>query len=469
MLERIYNNKIVAKFRSLVDGKLFPVFVGAFILLFYLLKWHIPALAVLAFIVSLILLCCKDIRPALSPVMLAHLVLCHYYPEIGRASYLKTSSIIVYAIMGSLVISSLAFNLLAYRKQRKLQKSKLFTGLAVMCCAFLLGGAFSGYYGIYNFSTGIVFTLAYLVAYLVFFVAMEHREDNLRYIALVCCVSASVVVCQIAHIYIVKFESGMALGDGWKSSIVAGWGISNTLGEFLAMFMPSVFYLIYKEKRGYFYYILAVIMFVAMYLTLCRAALIFGGLAFVVGAVVNCFKGKNRKINTIIAISIFVIGTALIILELTSGLFDKMLAFFSQTGIDDRGRFFIWKEWIRLWKEEPMLGVGFRAYRIVYPDAYAINAHNTIIQMLAGTGIMGLVLYIYHRVETVKLFVKKPTIDRLFGGGLALVGVLVSFLDPLFFRMYFAFYYSLTLLTVEKSLLYDEQKENKSDDDERKE
>ena len=462
MPEKIYNNKIVAKVRNFIDGSLFPIFVGAFILLFYFLRLHIVALAVLAFLVSLILLFCKDIRPAIPEVVLSHLVLCHYYGEIGVGSYLKTSSIVVYCVFGAMVLGSLAFNLIAYRKGRKLQKSKIGTGLLCMCCAFLFGGIFSKYYAINNFLTGLVFTGAYFVVYAVFFVAMEHRADNLRYVAIVCCVSASVVICQIAHIYAVKYTAGMALDNDWKSLIVAGWGISNTLGEFLAMFFPAVFYLIYKEKRGYLYYILLVLMAIALFFTLCRAGILFGGGAFVVCSVIVCLKGENKKINRIITAVLGAMCIAVAVVGITPGLLDKVFAFFSDTGMNDRGRFPIWKEWLRLFKEEPILGVGFRAYRIVHPLAFAINAHNTPIQMLAGTGIMGFMLYLFHRVETVKLFTKKPNLERMFLGGVALVGVLCSLLDPLFFRAYFAMYYSVCLLAVEKSLTHDEQEDKEN-------
>lgn len=462
MFERFLRNKITALARRAVDSTLFPVFTGAFVFLFYVLRLQLVALAVLAGVTALVLVLFKNIRPAISPVALAHLVLSYQLDESGKALYASSAYVAVFAVFGSLLVGALVFNLIVYRKERRPGKSRLVIGISGMCLAFLLGGIFSDYYGIANFTTGLAFTASYLLVYIAFFFMLEHREDDIRYLAIVLAVAAAVIVCQVAHIYATRYTLGTPLDGKWKGDVVAGWGISNTLGEYLAMLFPAVFYLVYKEKRGYCYYVLIVAMAAAMYFTLSRAAILCGGVAFAAGAAVNCFIGQNKKINRIIGIALAGLLVLVLVIAITPGVMDKLFVFFTQTGADDRGRYAIWREWLRLFTEEPVLGVGFRAYRILHPGEFAINAHNTLVQMLAGTGIVGLLLYLYHRYETVRLFARRPNTDRIFIGGVILVALLESLLDPLFFRPYFAIYYSIILVVVEKSLTADEKKETET-------
>nr|MBR6778354.1 hypothetical protein [Clostridia bacterium] len=80
------------------------------------------------------------------------------------------------------------------------------------------------------------------------------------------------------------------------------------------------------------------------------------------------------------------------------------------------------------------------------------NAHNNILQMLTSTGILGLFLYLVHRVQTLYVIIKNRKTEGLFLGGCVLVGILMGIVSSIFFHIYFMAFYSVLLLTLEKSL-----------------
>ena len=102
--------------------------------------------------------------------------------------------------------------------------------------------------------------------------------------------------------------------------------------------------------------------------------------------------------------------------------------------------------------------MSFSAYRHLELQKETLySAHNTFIQMLSGTGIVGLTAYVIHRGHTVWLLFKKPCLDRFFMSACLLSGLAVSLVGPLFFRVYFLIYYAVFLMALEKSLETDER------------
>lgn len=452
MLEKIRNNKMVAAICTYIDSPIFPAVLGVAALLFYILALPMVGLVAFGLVFAFVFFFSNDTRPALAVALLAFLTLRYKY-DVG--AYLSTPAIVCYCVFGPVVLASIVVRFIAYERPK--HNHGVLLGLVLTCTALFFGGAFSDYYRIHNVYNALALTGGFCGVYVLFSYTLKHREDNLVYIARICTVALCVIAVQVLDFYIREYKMGTPLDGDWKSQIVLGWGISNLVGEMSAMLFPAVFYLIYKENRGYLYYLAVVVGYVAVYFTLGRNALICSSVVVVVGIVVNCFVGKNRKANACIAVAILVVGLIVVLSLKEAGKFKLLLAFFANKKLDDNGRFKIWKEYIELFKENPVLGVGFAAHRIVYPGQ-PLNAHNTLLQMLSSTGIVGLALYLFHRFQTVVLFVKKPSFDRLFVGSCLITGVIASLLDPLFFRTYFTIYYAALLLVIEKSSEYDERK-----------
>ena len=123
---------------------------------------------------------------------------------------------------------------------------------------------------------------------------------------------------------------------------------------------------------------------------------------------------------------------------LLSGKLLPILQNFLTDGFGDNGRFDLWKAGWNRFLESPLQGTGFYHSYIneewnfrVMPYMY----HNTLIQLLGATGILGVLAYAFHRLQTLKLILQKPTPYKLFAGICILGLLLFSLLDVLFFNI----------------------------------
>ena len=117
---------------------------------------------------------------------------------------------------------------------------------------------------------------------------------------------------------------------------------------------------------------------------------------------------------------------------------------------DDNGRFEIYKKGLEKFLNHPILGAGFM-------DSHGISSvpdhryHNTIVQILASCGTVGILAYAFHRFNTISLIIKKKSGRNNFLAFCLLGLILTSLFDIHFFNIYPAFYYVLILIAIEKS------------------
>ncbi len=446
-LRKARNSKSIQQVCAFLDGPYYPLALAGVLLAFYMLSLPMVGLAVGLACLGFICLFCEDTRPALATVLLAVFGMQYKY---GAAAYYSSGAIVVYALFGLPALFALVYRFVAFERVR--EKRPLMIGFLVFGFALFASGWFSEYYSLLSFLYGLMQAGSFLFVYLYFSYTMKHREDNILYLARLFAVAIALISVQIGFFYATRYTAGTPLDSDWKDKLWLGWGISNMVGETLAMLLPALFYLIYKERRGYLYYILVLVCLVAIYFTFGRGALGCAVIVTVAGVLVNCFVGKNRLINLILVGAGVVGVVGVVVFLLVTGKMAGLLTFFTSVGLDDRGRVEMWANHVWLFTESPIFGSGFMAYRQLALGPQ-LNAHNTLLQMLSSAGLIGLGCYLYHRVQTIALFVKKPKLDRLFMGACILTGLVASLIGPLVFRFYFAFYYSAILLVVEKSVI----------------
>lgn len=109
------------------------------------------------------------------------------------------------------------------------------------------------------------------------------------------------------------------------------------------------------------------------------------------------------------------------------------------------GRTEIWQEAIRMIKEKPLIGHGFRPEVHVsngYADIF-IHSHNQLLQRLNATGIIGLLLFALFHVELVrKLDRSENTFERttMVAGVLGICMTYITDAYKKFFRFYLVFF-----------------------------
>ena len=72
--------------------------------------------------------------------------------------------------------------------------------------------------------------------------------------------------------------------------------------------------------------------------------------------------------------------------------------------------------------------------------------HNTPLQFLASMGVVGLAVYIFYRVMTLRPFFRHPSPEKGFLGLAILVFLAESLLDIFVFMVYPLFYYNIALI-----------------------
>ncbi len=433
-----------------MDKPFYALALGVFVLCVHMLKWELVGFTVITLCVCFTNLFARDTRSAIPPLFLITFVMGQQNSEESVVVRYFTAPVFPTLIaLGVILIGTAIYRLIADKKITKLFcRTRLLYGFIALSIGLLLGGLFSNANMAESFAISGSLLVTGLVFYVFFAATMEHRKDNIKYLSQTVAVAAGVIALEIAYLYITKYTPGRPLDGAWKGEIIFGWGISNAIGEMLTFLLAPIFYLAFSSRRGWLYYLLAVVVLIAVFFTLSRNALLFGALLFAFCTGVCIISGKN-SVGISIAATVLVIAAAVFIfVGKYSNKLDKLFAFFIDTMLNDRGRFVIWEDYWNRFTSYPVFGMGFGTSDALVKKGYL--AHNTVFQMLGSCGIVGILTYIYHRYETVKIYLTKPTSARSFMGFAVLAFLLMSLLDPTFFYAHFIIYYTLILTVSEK-------------------
>lgn len=458
MIERLLKNQTIGKLVKFFDSYYYPLFLFAVVLITHCLALDIVGfiVTVLCFFVATIL--CEDLRPAVPFIlMFPYVVSTQNSPGYGFSNYYANPVILgIIVALGVLVILALVLRAIL-RKEYKLffdfKNKKLLIGFLLLIPCYALAGIFSGWLEINSIIVTVIMIALQPIIYIVFSSGTHSKEDNILYFARVAALAISLMCLEIAFVYILKYRIGMPLDQYWKGEIIVGSVVSNSASEFIVILLPFLFFLAYKEKHGFIYYIMAALSLIAIYFTLSRASLIMGIPTFIIGTIFLCFKGYNKTLFRILSFSYLAIIVGILIFVYASGHAEGLFEFFKTVGFNSRGRFKLWSELFEKFKKAPIFGVGFSTYMQTNPAIDQIFkglAHNTAIQILCSTGIVGTLLFLYHIFEVAKLFVVKPTLNRVLLALVVLLFLGISLVDQIFFFPNFTVIYTLLLVFAEK-------------------
>ncbi len=344
---------------------------------------------------------------------------------------------------------------------------RLTFGFLALGVAYMLAGAFSGYYASDTFFYGVVQILSLAFFYFYFFFTVDWEKADKRYIFFILMAIAAGLFAEILGMY---WQSGILTAEyPDRSMLFTGWGIYNNVGGMMAMCMPAPFYFSLKSKKnGWLFTLLGCIFMLGVILTQSRSAIFCGGAVFAAAAVIVLCRtrGKERIINA----SLFGVFAAALIVAVILLRNNVSSLFTSLFGIDlnDNGRFEIYGNCFKTFREFPIFGKGFYhtpgvvmtndgVMHVVYPDSSSdfgflpARAHNTILQLLASGGIVALVAYLFHRAQTLFLFFRRPTAEKTVIALCVASLLLTSLLDCHFFNFGPGLIYSCLLVAAEGS------------------
>lgn len=434
----------------------YPLWVVVLVFMGHLFSMELlfGALLILSLIPAFFL--CSDLRFAVMPFLSFVFIISAKGYSPGNPGYeerfLKPTVMVPAFILAALLVISIVFFCVRNKSNavKRLQNAKFFYGLLAFSVILLLNGLFSANYTLKNFLFAFLFVLTLLGVYLLFTFYTAFDKNTVDYF-FYCFFLASMLICAelvAAYFTTVEFVNGEIV----KGSVVLGWGVWTTVGGMLAFLLPCCFYFAASHKHGWIAYGLGLFQFLCIVLSQSRGALLFGGGALVLSLICLLFCGENRKYNRIYTM-ILAIG-AICVCVLYSDRVFGLIGNFLEFGFADNGRFEMWKIGWSHFLENPLLGSGFYdSYttaeweRTFDPYLY----HNTLIQLLGACGVLGMLVYAFHRLQTIKQVLIRPNTAKIFLGISILTLAAVSLLDVLFFKLYPTIFYALMLLCIENS------------------
>ena len=264
-----------------------------------------------------------------------------------------------------------------------------------------------------------------------------------------------VLLLELVGIYF--FAGVIEEGMIFRSRIVTGWGHYNNIGALFAMMIPLNFFLTGKGKYAWFAYVSAFLFALGLLFTCSRGSIIFGALVYIAGYVFSVFRNKHAR--SLIGIHLLLnVGPILVFLLFRVQILRLFADMFHAGMHSPLIRVSTFVEGFKQFFQYPIFGGSFFpvnadiyewATSSSFTDLFPARWHNTFVQVLATGGVTCFAAYIYHRVQTVKLFVKDINNGKLFAGLSLLMLLLMSLLDCHFFNIGPVLFYSGALAFAE--------------------
>lgn len=335
-------------------------------------------------------------------------------------------------------------------------KRPLLPGMLLLGGAYLLSGiGMSGYTGLAGRNLLFAFLQLAAVAlmYVLFSGGVLWEKTPKDYLAWIGLGAGFVVAIELMENYLSGriFMPGTDTID--RELIYTGWGMHNNIGGVMAMMLPFPFYLAFTKKRSWIYSVLASCLMLFVVLSCSRTSMLVAAAAFLGGVVLLLHKQEHRGKN------LFAFGgTVLAAVVLAAVFMDKLQdifdLFFEELLIMSQRDNLVYYG-IKQFLQNPVFGGSFFPQGEYVPwdwaDSAAFSAffpprwHNTLVQIAASCGIVGLAAYGFHRAQTVKAFWKRRTVENRFIAMSLLVLIACSLMDCHFFNIGPVLFYSMSL------------------------
>lgn len=458
--ERIENSKVTQFLRRALSSCFFPLVTAVVSVGCYYLGWDIVNIWYLCICGTAIMVCCKDVSPVLCLILFFSLLPSpQHSPNFdGQSSnYLVSPPILAQEIIGVIFfLGTVIFRLVTGIVRGKFKITPLFWGILVLSAAFIINGIFYTRYTAMNLLYGAALSGIIIVFYIFCYCNFGKSEKMFERIAYYFIAVAATVTLELGVCYITNISE--SANHSWRYLLKFGWGTYNQAGLMLTMAIPAWFYLAGKHKRGYFFLLGAVANTGMCFLSQSRQAMLMSVVVLLACCVwiLVWDKGKKRIIDLIM------MGAVIALVIIAAGiLHEKVLAFF-KSAVDKNslgtgnGRTTLWKEGWQNFLRKPLFGVGFYDPQAVEKEVgYFVPGdlshsiprmcHNTIFELLSACGLVGLMAYVFHRVQTVMSFINNMTAERTLIALTMCVLLLVSLLDNHIFYFITTIQYAILL------------------------
>jgi len=373
-------------------------------------------------------------------------------------SFIQSTVELVYIIFLSVIFLSAVVYLFVFKlvkeksARESLKKSNLLLGLLALAAAYLIGGLFSPSYTLTSVGIALALAGTLVVTFVFFLVTVEWNKDSFSFVCDCATVMAAVIAVQMGLLYVTdSVFRNLVSNDPHraKGMIWLGWAPSNLIAITIAIVLPLVLYRMCTAKYSLIYFAVALIAVIAMIYTFCRNTALFALPMFLAVSVFALVKAKDKGALRIAYGVTAGLGGVLILIFLPQ--ITGSLNFFESRGLGDSGRFELYRKAVDHFLTWPVFGVGF-GHLTGGAERIGVSLyHNHLLQFLASMGIVGLVVYGFHRFQTVRLLIKKRDKVNIFIFISIGMVVLTGLLDNTLFNPMMLILYTVMLVMLEKT------------------
>lgn len=460
-INKIKNSSVAGGIKNFLSSDFFPFITAALCILCYYLGLDIVIIAYIGLTGALIFLLLDDVTPVFTIFLFMGVMISYKNsPSSIRGNsnyYLRPEIFVPIIIVVVILVAAIVYRLVHTCVTKKFKFTPVFFGLCALAVTLLLNGANQKNYDINNLMFGGMMAVFFLGIFAVVKDNLVITKKTYEKIALS---FVALGILLIIELIVVYFTQEKLITDGKVNRyyLIWGWGKYNYLGFLLAFCIPPTVYLAGVKKYGFIFSILSVLLLIACFFSYSRQTILCAAFIYVICLIVLFVKGKN-KISNAVVMGVAVLAAIIVFAVKHEVVINELKPLFSSLVIDGElsgnGRKALWQDAIKNFKSSPIFGVGFYVNLRNDPrDGFSFIPsmyHNTVLQMMAACGIIGLIAYVVHRVQTVICYCKNITVERTMIALTIVVILLTSLVDHHIFSIFPTPVYSCLIAVLVKS------------------
>ncbi len=318
-----------------------------------------------------------------------------------------------------LVLLMLGFWLIRLNEQGRWRLSLTAAGIPVilffLCASISLICAVNIWEGLLD--------LCQLASYVALFFIILNNIRSKREVSLI--LSGMVLAAFISCVYSIFQDQGPYILTSLRQTYLSTFGHPVFFAQYLVAVFP-VSVVVFLHARAWWAKLAAgfavVSIFIFLLLVKSRGAwagLIIAGLVILFIRIIQRRRRREKSISTfnrknliilLVCLMLFISGLSLFSSARVwhKGIIERMYSTFNLSYVTNAMRLHVWRNTLHMIKDHPFLGVGLGNYRIVYPSYRSLEelsitpegkryskAHNDYLQILAETGIVGIVSFLW--------------------------------------------------------------------------